>query len=64
MQKDIHSCSDMIAENIGADKAMFEDKFLLFMSVIYYYCMTGDEENTQKQQYAIYEEVNLTIRKK
>lgn len=61
VQKNIHNCSNIVAKNIGAEEVMFEDKFWIFMSVMYYYCMTGDETNTMKQRYALYEEVKRIV---
>jgi len=58
---DMRKWSDEVAEVLNVDKDMFESNFRLFMSMMYYYCMTGDEEGAQKQRFALYDIVKKEI---
>lgn len=60
---DMRVWSDEVADVLCVDKDMFEINFRLFISMMYYYCMTGDEEGAKKQRYALYEIVKREINK-
>jgi len=53
-EKMIRSWSDEVAAALRYDKDFFEAKFRLFLSVMYHYCMTGDEDGTKIQCKMIY----------
>lgn len=54
----IRAWSDEVAGILGIDKDKFEALFLLFMSMMYYYCMTGDERAAKIQRYYLYETIH------
>ena len=47
--------SNIIAEIVGVDTKIFEPYFRLFLSVMYYYVLTGDEKQCNAQRLKLYE---------
>ena len=50
--------SNELADILDIDRKLFFGSYLLFMSSIYFYCMTGNEAESRWQRFHLYEEFN------
>ncbi len=60
---DMRKWADEIAGVLNINKDNFEPIFRQFISVSFFYCITGDEESAKIQRYALYDIISEEIHK-